>query len=551
MASYSYQSIEGRIDEALDSIHDGLYTNCSAAARAYDVPERTLQRRWNGGASRSTRASVNKALTDAQEQAIREYIARLDAVNMSARPRMIVGAANYLLKFEDRKVGHQWLSRFLKRNPDFHVRKQKPLAADRKNSHNVADMQSYFQKLETAMKEKGITEVDVWNMDETGFRIGCGRAQLVVTLDANKPLRMTDPDNRDYITSVECISSGGCVIPPLIIISGAQVLHKWCENDLDGDTLFATSESGYSNDDIALDWLAHFIEHTANKRRGAWLLLIIDGFGSHLTIPFFELATANRIALFRLPAHSTHLTQPLDVGVFQPFKHYHTEAIDQAVRLGDTQFSKLEFLAAFQTMRTQTFKSSTIRHAFRETGIVPLNPEMVLAKIRHKQAQSQTAFHTPSPPPLPLNQRTPQGPDSVVKYGQKLQRALAKMGPKDIINPEQLQQFIKGSITMAHKLELADRDLKVIQDATNARKKRASLGGTVAAKGGVIKASQCRELHSQRKQKEEEQARKKKEREEKKAERDRAKAQGQTKNPPRLSGIGQIEFLLNGPSLEE
>ena len=169
MAFYSYRAIEDRINEAIDSIHDGWYTNCAAAAREYDVPLRRLQRRWNGSGSRSTHAGTNKALIEAQEQAICEYIARLDAINMSARPRMIVGAANYLLKFENRQVGYQWLTRFLKRNPDFHVRKQKPLAADRKNSHNIADMISYFQKLETVMKEKGITEVDVWNMDETGF----------------------------------------------------------------------------------------------------------------------------------------------------------------------------------------------------------------------------------------------------------------------------------------------------------------------------------------------------------------------------------------------
>ena len=62
-------------------------------------------------------------------------------------------------------------------------------------------------------------------------------------------------------------------------------------------------------------------------------------------------------------------------------------------------------------MQTQTFKSSTICHAFRETGIVPLNPEIVLAKIRHKQAQLQITSHIPSPPLLPLNQRTLQGLD--------------------------------------------------------------------------------------------------------------------------------------------
>lgn len=469
---------------------------------------------------------------------------------------MIVGAANYLIRFENRVVGHQWLSQFLKRNPTFFVRKQKPLAAERKNSHSISDMTDYFHKLETVMTEKGITEVDVWNMDETGFRIGCGRAQLVVTLDATKPLRMTDPDNRDYITSVECISSGGLVIPPLIIISGAHVLHKWCENDLDGDTLFATSDTGYSNDDLAIDWLDHFIEHTAKKRRGAWVLLVIDGFGLHMTIPFFEKATANKIALFRLPAHSTHLTQPLDVGVFQPFKHYHTEAIDRAVRLGDTQFSKPEFLAAFQTMRSQTFKATTIHHAFRITGIVPFSPGIVLEKIQEKQARQHVHPRTPSPPSLPLNQRTPQGPNSVIKYGEKLQRAFAKAGSNAIVHPEQMQRFIRGSIATALKFQLADRDLKAIQEATSLRQKRASLGGQVASKAGVIKASQCREICSKRKQKEEEQARKKKEWEGKKAEKERAKAEGQ-ENPrsqvknPRTSQPGQINFSLNAPPLEE
>jgi hypothetical protein len=66
-------------------------------------------------------------------------------------------------------------------------------------------------------------------MNEMGFRIGRGRTQMMITLDSRKPLRMTDPDNRDYITSVESISSGDEVIPPLIILAGVHILHKWCE----------------------------------------------------------------------------------------------------------------------------------------------------------------------------------------------------------------------------------------------------------------------------------------------------------------------------------
>ena len=161
MAFNSYATIEARISEACDAIHDGWYTNCTQAASAYDVPIRRLQRRWNRSASKSTRASTNKAFTEEQEGAIREYIDRLDKINMCARPQMIVGAANYLIRFENRVVGHQWLKQFLKRNPEYSVRKQKPLEAERKHSHSVHDMSNYFEKIERFMREKGITELDL------------------------------------------------------------------------------------------------------------------------------------------------------------------------------------------------------------------------------------------------------------------------------------------------------------------------------------------------------------------------------------------------------
>ena len=158
-----------------------------------------------------------------------------------------------------------------------------------------------------------------------------------------------------------------------------------------------------------------------------------------MTLPFHNLAIKNKIILFRLPPHSTHLTQPLDVGVFQPFKHYYMDAIDKAVWLDDKKFGKLEFLAPFQSFRNQTFKPTIIRYVFMSTGLVPFNPDVVFDKIREKQAQiAQTAIQTPSPPPFPLHQRTPQRPASIVRYGQKLQKVYAKLKPREIIGSEQI-----------------------------------------------------------------------------------------------------------------
>lgn len=72
------------------------------------------------------------------------------------------------------------------------------------------------------MREKGITELDIWNMEETGFRIGC---ELAVTMDSNKALRLINLEKCNYITSVECIGSASEIIPPMLLISGVNSLH--------------------------------------------------------------------------------------------------------------------------------------------------------------------------------------------------------------------------------------------------------------------------------------------------------------------------------------
>lgn len=108
---------------------------------------------------------------------------------------MIVGVANYFLRFEDYVVGTQWLKQFLKCNSKYHVCKQNLLAVDHKYSYNIYDISNYFEKVECVISEKGITDLDVWYMDEISYWIRCRKAELVVTMDSNKSLRMIDQKN--------------------------------------------------------------------------------------------------------------------------------------------------------------------------------------------------------------------------------------------------------------------------------------------------------------------------------------------------------------------
>ncbi len=132
-------------------------------------------------------------------------------------------------------------------------------------------------------------------------------------------------------------------------MEGARIYHQ-CQlltphfnNDLGDDVLVTTSDTGYSNDWISLRWLEHFDRFSQKHQKGAWRMLVMNGYGSHHTREFLSYCEDHKIIPFGLPSHTTHLLQPLDVCVFQPLKHWHSEAINRAVQMSDETSSKVEF----------------------------------------------------------------------------------------------------------------------------------------------------------------------------------------------------------------
>jgi DDE superfamily endonuclease len=87
------------------------------------------------------------------------------------------------------------------------------------------------------------------------------------------------------------------------------------------------SNSGYTNDEIGVQWLKHFILHTKSSLNACKKLLIYNRHSSYDTDELKRLAAANNIFLLKLPLHLTHILQPLDVGVFQTYKHCHNLAV--------------------------------------------------------------------------------------------------------------------------------------------------------------------------------------------------------------------------------
>ena len=90
------------------------------------------------------------------------------------------------------------------------------------------------------------------------------------------------------------------------------------------NAIIITLKSDFTNNAIEIQFLMHFIKHTDDAGpHSEWKLLLMDNHGSHETDEFLKLANDNHILSYPLIPHLTHCMQPLDVGVFQPYKHWH------------------------------------------------------------------------------------------------------------------------------------------------------------------------------------------------------------------------------------
>ena len=93
-------------------------------------------------------------------------------------------------------------------------------------------------------------------MDESGFQIGMGKHQKVITRDASKLLYSGSSTNRELITMIESISAGGENIPPMVVLRGKKLQECWFDcTSIDDDTAIAVSDSGFSNNELSFKWL--------------------------------------------------------------------------------------------------------------------------------------------------------------------------------------------------------------------------------------------------------------------------------------------------------
>ena len=148
---------------------------------------------------------------------------------------------------------------------------------------------------------------------------------------------------------------------------------------------YSMSKSGWSNGEIFKQFLEdHFIPFLPQRKPDEYALLLYDGHASHISMPLIDLAKEHRIILFVLPPHTSHVLQPLDVGLFKPLKTFFQSACSEQMRQKPHLMLRPgEVLTCFDICKLvsksflMVFTPNNLINAFWKTGIFPLNPQEI------------------------------------------------------------------------------------------------------------------------------------------------------------------------------
>ncbi|RFU30219.1 hypothetical protein B7463_g6116, partial [Scytalidium lignicola] len=374
-------SARERLIEAKKWLADNPGESQSAAAKIFKVNKSTLNMSILRG-DLGPCGGQNKILTISQEKAVYAFI-KSYLENRQVPTKEIVFKAICFVQKQHGKPSpsFNWFGKWWKKQLGLHKIKTKPIARNRITAQDHEDVKEWFHNYKITLKKYNIQRQDLYNFDESGFRIGCPKGvEVLVPIEVTE-LYSLSPENRRSVTLIETISANGkAPIPPVIIVQGKYHMNSWYEGgNLDGSELIHLSENGYTTDHIGLRFLHHFIQHTKASSDKPWKLLLMDNQSSHVTPEFTLLATQNHVVPFPFPAHLTYCMQPLDVGVFQPYKHWHNKAVQSATESLDFEYTISSFFRDLSEIRQKTFTRSTIQNAFKKADPeVPKKVELEL-----------------------------------------------------------------------------------------------------------------------------------------------------------------------------
>ncbi|XP_060556927.1 uncharacterized protein LOC132717474 [Ruditapes philippinarum] len=271
----------------------------------------------------------------------------------------------------DNPLTLRWMDGFRKRWPEVKVSNPRSIEHVRAKMTSEATVNAYFSNLLTTLTKNDLLDKPhrIFNVDEKGISLN-HKPPHIVSCSTGPPAVTTGKSKT--ITILGCGSAGGIAIPPYFVFPGKRMLPELLEGSSPGAS-GTVSDSGWSNSAIFRTYLEeHFIKYLPGGTAEP-VLLLLDGHKSHVSVDLVEWAKSQNIIIFVLPAHTSHILQPLDVAVFGPFQKIYNNECHKFMRMNSTNITRYNVCQLACRAYTKSLSSENLQSAFKKTGICPFD----------------------------------------------------------------------------------------------------------------------------------------------------------------------------------
>ncbi|KAJ6248322.1 tigger transposable element derived 5 [Anaeramoeba flamelloides] len=266
-------------------------------------------------------------------------------------------------------VSKNWVRKFAKRNK-LKITKSTPIEYKRimVNEEIVKD---FFITLKGLCEEKEYKSKLIFKMDETSLQISKSSTYSVISPEVKKKSYRAKLPTKRHLSAVCTISAWGNCLKTLYLLPQKSLNKSVFEKTNLSNYAYATSPRGFITKDLFYEWVrCVFIPEVEAIRefnklpKDEWALLVLDGHNSRANLAAIHLLQQHYVDCIVIPSHSSHLLQPLDVGIFKYFK---TELRRQQSKKKRKNF----FLLVDHCLNYATSTMHCV-DAFADAGIYPL-----------------------------------------------------------------------------------------------------------------------------------------------------------------------------------
>ncbi|KAG5888593.1 hypothetical protein JTB14_004775 [Gonioctena quinquepunctata] len=256
----------------------------------------------------------------------------------------------------------------------FHEAPSKPenTSIARASAFNRANVEEFLNNYALVQATCNFSPDRIWNTDETGITTVLQAPRVIAETGSKAVGQCVSAERGSLVTMCGIISAVGASIPPLYIFPRVRMEDQFFHGAVPGAVGYA-EKSGWMSTRVFLKLLEHIKKHT-NSSPTNQILLLMDNHETHVSLDAISFAREHGIVLLSFPPHCTHKMQPLDKGVYGPFKSKCKISFNDFILSNPGKPITIYDVAKLSAQPySQTFTPCNIISSFNSTGLRPIN----------------------------------------------------------------------------------------------------------------------------------------------------------------------------------